>query len=73
MTDSVTCVQCGREDPDMRYIWVADEEDLMCEECYNRLFDECVWCNKIVRVNDLVYIDGEPCCQECRKSRVRAY
>lgn len=65
MEEKRICFECGCVIPEYEDIWVASEQEYICEDCYNNDYCTCDECGDVVRLDDSHYINDTVYCEDC--------
>ena len=63
-----TCDECGGTMCDMHEYWV--DETSLCENCYNKLTEECTICGEVHLRDNMLYVDEQWVCEDCQDGYV---
>lgn len=62
------CDECGGTMCSDHEYWVDDTS--LCENCYNKLTEECTICGEVHLRDNMLYVDGQWVCNDCQDEYV---
>lgn len=62
------CDECGGTMCSMHEHWVDDTS--LCENCYDKLTEECTICGEVHLRDNMLYVDGKWVCDDCQDEYV---